>query len=71
MLEEGPFTDAYFNDGAKGETHELENMSSKDNVEDLNLESPQTLQEWMMEYENSCTKLMATYNSQEIFSHYC
>jgi len=25
----------------------------------------------MMEYENSCMKLMAPYNSQEIFSQYC
>lgn len=46
-------------------------MSSKDNEEDLNPESLQTLQKWMMEYENSLRQLMATYNSQDIFSHYC
>lgn len=71
MLEEEPLIDAYFNDGAKGETHELESLSFKDNEEDLNPESPQTLQEWMMEYEKFCRKLMATYNSQDIFSLYC
>lgn len=45
-------------------------MSSKDNEEDLNPESLQTLQQWMPKYEKSCRKLMATYNSQETFSHY-
>ena len=70
MLEEEPLIDAYFNNNAKVVTHELESISSKDNEEDLNIESPQTLKEWMMEYEKSCRKLMATYNSQEISSHY-
>jgi len=40
MLEEEPLIDAYFNDDAKGETHELEIMSSKNNKEDFNPESP-------------------------------
>ena len=71
MFEEVPLIDAYFNGGAKGEIHEVENKSSLSNEEELNPENPQTLQEWMMEYENSCRKLMTTYNSQEIFSHFC
>ena len=40
MLEEESLIDAYFNDGAKGETHELESMSSKDNEEHLNPNNP-------------------------------
>ena len=52
MLEEEPLIDAYFNDGAKEETHEFKSMSFKDNEEDHNPDSPQTSQEWMMEYES-------------------
>ena len=64
--------DVYLEDIAEKETHELESMSSKDNDnEDLDLESPSVLQEWMMEYEKSCRQLMATYNAQETFSYYC
>ena len=40
MFEEGPLIDAYFNNNAKRETHELESISSKDDEEDLNPESP-------------------------------
>jgi len=40
MVEEESLIDSYFNDGAKGETHELESMSTEDNEEDLNPESP-------------------------------
>jgi len=64
MFEEGPLIDAYFNNNAKGETHELESMSSKYDKEDLKPKSPQTLQEWMMECETSCRKLTATYDSR-------
>lgn len=61
--------DVYLKDSVEKETRELANMSPKDNDnEDMDPKSPPMLQEWMMECEKSCRQLMATYNSQEIFS---
>lgn len=46
--------DAYLEDCAEKEIHELESMSSEDDEEDLDPKSLQVLQERMMEYEESC-----------------